>query len=70
MKHSDDNQKDVQQSGGNHEDVGNLLTENQKTAVEVPLTESESSADSDGWQNGAGCRNPLEFQSCPELQRD
>ena len=43
----DNNEEDEQQSGGNHEDVDNLLTQNQKTAVEVPPTASENTADSD-----------------------
>ena len=43
----DYNEEDQQQGDGNHEDVGNLLTQNQQTAVSVPPTMSAFSAESD-----------------------
>ena len=47
-QYRDENEEDEQQQGdGNHEDVGNLLTQNQQTAVSVPPTMSASSAESD-----------------------
>ena len=46
-KYRDDNEQDEQQGGGNYEDVGNLLTQNQQTAMAVPLKTSANSAKSE-----------------------
>ena len=46
-QYRDENEKDEQQGDGNHEDVGNLLTHNQQTAVSIPPTMSANSAESD-----------------------
>ena len=46
-QYRDENEKDEQQGDGNHEDVVNLLTYNQQTAVSIPPTMSADSAESD-----------------------
>lgn len=45
--YNDANKEDELQSGGNHIVMGNLLTQNQKTAAQASPTSSENSSDSD-----------------------
>ena len=57
-KHShynDANKEDELQSGGNHIDMGNLLTQKQKTAAQALHTSSENSSDSDLAEVGNRC---------------
>ena len=46
-QYRDENEKGEQQGDGNHEDVGNLLTQTQQTAMSVPPTMSTDSAEWD-----------------------
>ena len=45
-QYRDENEEDEQQDHGNHEDVGNLLSQNQQTSVSLPPTMSANSAES------------------------
>ena len=69
--YNDANKEDELQSGGNHIDMGNLLTQNQKTAAQASPTSSETLQIQIWlrWQIGAGWRNPLKFQWWSALQR-